>query len=244
MGRSSDFGAGRTGCSIRPSGYVRSSQTQCLPHRKIKCRLRRSATRNRPGHESPNPRVAEHRRKRKAAMHDSRRAVSVNQQKRATARPGRGDRRESNSHSLGEKPQGRANVEAGSPCAWRRKATRRDRRALKGTKPHERRLAGPVDGLFIRRVRRRASAGPAMPGRVRSARNSGRGTRRRDARLNRMTRADTTIWKERRPRPCESLSGQANTPRKFASQFHPAAAKRGRAVDEAGDGLVDTRQRA
>jgi hypothetical protein len=124
------------------------------------------------------------------------------------------------------------------------KTTRRDQRALKGKKPHERSSAGPVDGLLSKG----SSASVGWTGDD----GSSRGTEEQWSRdtAPKCTpepndAADSTIWKDvardlakkfTRPNPIG--------PRTFASQFHPATAKRGRAVDAPGNGCNNARYRA
>lgn len=109
------------------------------------------------------------------------------------------------------------------------KATRHDQRALKGNKPHERRLAGPVDGLF-----KSSSASVSRTGddgSSRSARKSGRGTRRRSAGRNRMTLRIRRYGRSvARDLARKSSRGQANRTanvRKLDSFGHGKALARG-----------------
>lgn len=54
------------------------------------------------------------------------------------------------------------NIEAGSSGRWHRRTMRPDERALKGKKPHERRLARPVGSRRIGSVPASVQASPAM----------------------------------------------------------------------------------
>jgi len=96
-------------------------------------------------------RIAEHRLKkerRRCMMCDGRRCV--NPVHRSNARPGRADLNGSTEFDIAKRKTA-GTSERRSGMALRRgggEATHRDQRALKGKKPHERSLAGPVDGLF------------------------------------------------------------------------------------------------
>lgn len=164
VGRNIESGAERTGCSPRPSGYVRLKQTHVCPTKKSRagCVVRHLKTDQ---VTRVRLRVAEHRRTRKAAMHDLRRAATANRLKssncaarlRVLRRMRVADAQRKNRRD--EPTSKRDGLEA-----WRPEATRRDQRALKGTKPQERCPTLPVDGFssLSASVGRTGGAGPII----------------------------------------------------------------------------------
>lgn len=167
-------------------------------------------------------------------MHDPMRAAKVNRRRVRLARPGRAGSNASRfTISLGEKPQGRINVEAGWPRGVAARGNAARPASAEGNK-----TSGEVFAWACRRTEC-SSASIGQTGDAGRESTAPKRTPEPDdaAVIDDLEGASpATSRKIRRP---SQQSGKD-----FASQFQPAKAKRGRAVIEAGNDFNNARHRA